>query len=405
MLGLALEGGGARGAYQIGAYRALTELGFHFDAVAGASIGAINAALIAEGDWKKAVSFWSTMCTEDIFDEKDKGFLEIMNHQIGLDTVSVLSENLKTAMKNGGIDTSGIRRFLENNIDPARLMASPMDFGIVTVSFPELQPLMIFRDQMAPEDVISYIQASATFPGFQMTQIGEMKYLDGGFYDACPYNLLMDRGCDRVIAVRLNGFGFIHAPRDRKKLISIFPSESLGPIMSFDPETSKHNLELGYYDTMHALRHLPGQKYYFSAGVDGFAAFCSLDDRAIRVAGAALRVSSAYPARRALFEEILPALSAELKLPHSSGYNELLLALLEHRAARLKIERLRFYSPEELRERIAEPPRSHTPRRARLLVRPEEAVDALISALPPLTPLEVPLAPFALPETTASEHE
>ena len=30
MLGLALEGGGAKGAYEIGAYRALTELGYHF---------------------------------------------------------------------------------------------------------------------------------------------------------------------------------------------------------------------------------------------------------------------------------------------------------------------------------------------------------------------------------------
>ena len=43
MLGLALEGGGAKGAYEIGAYRALTELGYHFDVICGVSIGAINA--------------------------------------------------------------------------------------------------------------------------------------------------------------------------------------------------------------------------------------------------------------------------------------------------------------------------------------------------------------------------
>ena len=50
MLGLALEGGGAKGAYEIGAYRALTELGYHFDVICGVSIGAINAALLAQGD-------------------------------------------------------------------------------------------------------------------------------------------------------------------------------------------------------------------------------------------------------------------------------------------------------------------------------------------------------------------
>ena len=49
MLGLALEGGGAKGAYEIGAYRALTEMGYRFDVICGVSIGAINAALLAQG--------------------------------------------------------------------------------------------------------------------------------------------------------------------------------------------------------------------------------------------------------------------------------------------------------------------------------------------------------------------
>ena len=63
MLGLALEGGGAKGAYEIGAYRALTELGYHFDVICGVSIGAINAALLAQGDCEKAAEFWETPMT------------------------------------------------------------------------------------------------------------------------------------------------------------------------------------------------------------------------------------------------------------------------------------------------------------------------------------------------------
>lgn len=409
MLGLALEGGGARGAYQIGAFRALTELGFHFDVVAGASIGAINAALIVQGDWEKAVNFWSTMRTEDIFDEKDKGFLEIMNHQIGLDTISVLRENMKTAMKNGGIDTTGIRRFLEENISPERLFASGMDYGMVAVAFPELQPLVAFREDMTPENIISHIQASATFPGFQLTPIDDKKYVDGGFYDACPYNTLLDRGCDEVIAIRLNGFGFIHPPHDKKKLISILPSENLGPIMSFDPETSRRNIEIGYYDTMHTLRHLPGQKYYFTAGADGFAAFCSLEDKTIHAAAAALRVSSSCPPRRALFEFILPLLAAELKLPRSSGYDELLLGMLERRAGHLKVERLRFYTPDELLQRVQTTAPEKPVRRARLIARPDDAIDVLIAGLPSLEPLQSALPDFVrpgalnAPETLAAE--
>ena len=40
---IALEGGGARGAYQVGAWRALEEAGIRYNAVSGTSVGAINA--------------------------------------------------------------------------------------------------------------------------------------------------------------------------------------------------------------------------------------------------------------------------------------------------------------------------------------------------------------------------
>ena len=138
MLGLALEGGGAKGAYEIGAYRALTELGYRFDVICGVSIGAINAALLAQGDCDRAAEFWETMSNDDLFSEKDKGFLEVINRQVNLNTLSALKENIKTALENGGIDTSRIRAFLEQNIDPERLLASPVDYGMIAVAFPTM---------------------------------------------------------------------------------------------------------------------------------------------------------------------------------------------------------------------------------------------------------------------------
>ena len=44
--GIVLDGGGARGAYQIGAWKALKEAGVKINAVAGTSVGALNGALI-----------------------------------------------------------------------------------------------------------------------------------------------------------------------------------------------------------------------------------------------------------------------------------------------------------------------------------------------------------------------
>lgn len=43
--GLVLAGGGGKGAYQLGAWKALKEMDVRFDAIAGASIGSINGAL------------------------------------------------------------------------------------------------------------------------------------------------------------------------------------------------------------------------------------------------------------------------------------------------------------------------------------------------------------------------
>ena len=377
MLGLALEGGGSKGAYEIGAYKALEELGFHFDAVVGSSIGAINAALIASGDVDRAVEFWSTMTTEDLFDDKDKGFLDVINLQFDLDTLSILRENIKTAKKNGGIDTGRIRRFLEENINVEHLMESPMDFGMAAVSFPEMKPLYAFREDMTPENVIDHILASATFAGFQMTEIGDKKYVDGGFHDSCPYNMLFDRGFDEVVAIRLFGFGIIRPPHKKEGLINILPSEPLGSVMNFDPEVSKRNLKLGYYDTMRTMKKLPGEHYYFDRRLDGFETFLSLTPEYITAAASALRISPSYPPRRALFEEILPSVASECKLPKSADYDDLLLAMIEHRAERLGIDRLQIVTPQDLLKQVREMPLELS-RRPILLPRSDDAIDTLL---------------------------
>ena len=140
---------------------------------------------------------------------------------------------------------------------------------------------------------------------------------------------------DEVIAIRLNGFGIIHPLRDKQKIRQIFPSEQLGPVMRFDPATSRRNIQMGYYDTMRFMRELPGQLYYFSEKADGFAAFAALPENAIKAAGIPLRLPEGLSPRRALFEHILPAVAAELRLPREAGYDDLLLALAEQREVML----------------------------------------------------------------------
>lgn len=63
---LVFSGGGAKGSFEIGAWRAFREMGLEFDAVVGASVGSLNAALYAQGDYDLAEEIWSTVSIEQV---------------------------------------------------------------------------------------------------------------------------------------------------------------------------------------------------------------------------------------------------------------------------------------------------------------------------------------------------
>ncbi|MEI3356614.1 MAG: patatin-like phospholipase family protein [Clostridia bacterium] len=70
-LGLVLSGGGSKGAYQIGVYRALRKLGKRPEIVTGTSIGAVNGLLIVQGDLYKAAKLWKNMSFSTVYDEEN----------------------------------------------------------------------------------------------------------------------------------------------------------------------------------------------------------------------------------------------------------------------------------------------------------------------------------------------
>ena len=77
--GIVLEGGGAKGAYQVGAWKALREAGVKIKAVAGTSVGALNGALICMDDIDRAEKLWKNIRYSSIMDGSGnlcKGFFE-----------------------------------------------------------------------------------------------------------------------------------------------------------------------------------------------------------------------------------------------------------------------------------------------------------------------------------------
>ena len=66
-LGLVLEGGGAKGAYQFGALKKFVECGIAFDCVSGSSVGGLNAAIFSSGKMQDGEKLWSTLRQDKIY--------------------------------------------------------------------------------------------------------------------------------------------------------------------------------------------------------------------------------------------------------------------------------------------------------------------------------------------------
>ena len=68
MKAIVLSGGGSAGAYQIGVWKALRKLNLEYDIVCGSSVGAINACLMCEKSYHKAIKMWEKLNYNMIFD-------------------------------------------------------------------------------------------------------------------------------------------------------------------------------------------------------------------------------------------------------------------------------------------------------------------------------------------------
>ena len=262
MLGLVLEGGGARGAFQIGAFQALNEKGFRFDGVAGTSIGAINGALLAQGDFELALAWWRRLNVNMLFDTHDERLDRLLSLEFDRDTLSYIATAARELVEKRGLDTAPIRRLLNLVINEPKLRAMNTDFGIVTVNLTDLKHAELFKEDIPRGKLVDYLMASANLPVFRLEPLDGKVFIDGGFYDNCPLNMLARRGYTQLVAVRTLSLG-----RSRKfeypqvQVLTIQPAEPLGPVLGFDPKYTLKNLKMGYRDAMRAICHMAGTRF------------------------------------------------------------------------------------------------------------------------------------------------
>ncbi len=265
MIGLALQGGGARGAYQAGACLALKKLKIKFDGVCGTSIGAFNGAMIACGKEEELINFWQNVNIGKIIDLDDKLLEKINKKEHDFNYYKLGFLNIIKILKKRGINIKGLEDILKKYLDEEELRNTRIDFGICTVRIKKLKPLYIFKDEMIKGKLYDYILASCYLPVFKMERrVDNHYYLDGGFYDNTPLNMLIEKEYKKIYVIELNPVININRkPKKDVEIIRITPKRSLGGVFNFDIESVRDIIKMGYYDTLRVIKKLDGHYYCF----------------------------------------------------------------------------------------------------------------------------------------------
>ncbi|MBQ7816686.1 MAG: patatin-like phospholipase family protein, partial [Oscillospiraceae bacterium] len=189
---LVLAGGGARGAYHIGAWQALIEMGHRFDIVTGTSVGSLNGTLMALDEFDIAKSMWLSIDDRDVMDIPEKPFSKKT-----LDFV-------KDFATKGGVSLAPLENMIVRFVSEDKVRASSCRYGLVTVNVATKTPQELTIDEIPQGKLVDYMLASSAFtPFLRPRTIDGEKYIDGGFYDNLPRNLAARMGADEIVEVDL----------------------------------------------------------------------------------------------------------------------------------------------------------------------------------------------------------
>ena len=340
---IALEGGGARGAYQVGAWRALEEAGVRYNAVAGTSVGALNGAMMAMRDLANAEKLWKDIRFSQVMNVDDETMQRIMNRDFeNLGQLRDAARTIRDIIKGGGLDVEPLRNLVEEWVDEEKIRQSGIEFFLSTYSLTDREPVEVVASELAEGELAGMLLASAYFPAFKQEQIGGKNYTDGGVFDVIPITPLINRDCKDIIAIRINGVGIerrVKIPED-VNITTISPNADLGNVLNFSSEQSGVNMALGYYDAQKVLYGLFGHDYYIDRTFT--------EKQAYEIVVSLL--ASKETSLRKLNEEVLPDLAGKL---HCRGdYYDLFIIMMERLAKSCSLTPFRIRTDKEFYDEI-----------------------------------------------------
>ena len=276
-IGLVLAGGGGRGAYQIGVWKALrdTVLENYITSVSGTSVGGLNAALFVQNDLKVAQNVWESISKDQILTSK--------------------SDSNRSSKHFSCFERDGLEKIIDDNLDMRCFDKSKYNCWIACVrtdnphkgieEIPYISPdgkkftqkyvykhieyfnLKYVKDDMTKKKII--LATSAIPFVFPNEEIEGHQYIDGGtrlmYGDNIPVRPLYDIDqCDIILIIHLtdmdesvNKNNFPNA-----RLWEIFPKKNLGSLFDvdgmydFSSKGAKLRICLGYNDMINAFQNI-----------------------------------------------------------------------------------------------------------------------------------------------------
>jgi len=188
---LVLPGGGGRGAYQVGVYKALHEKGIKFDYAFGTSIGGLNATMIAQGQLERLEYLWSTVRASDIFQLPSASMVGrlVLGHKLGL------------------LNTAPLEELLRRELNLQALQHSSTKVGLCTTDLCSLETRLITIDDVnSTNELVDVLMATSAIPmAFPPRNInGSGLWVDGGLVRNTPMETAIQLGADEIFMVLLH---------------------------------------------------------------------------------------------------------------------------------------------------------------------------------------------------------
>ncbi len=357
--GIVLEGGGAKGAYQIGVWKALLECKIKIKGVSGVSVGALNGALMCMGDYEAAEEMWKNITYSDIMNVNDQQMQCLIKRDIKNLDLKSLTKDTTRIISERGIDVTPLKQLLQEKIDVEKIKKSPLEFVFGTFLVNKLKEVEITAQELEEDSLKDYLLASSLLPAFKNEKLNGQRFLDGGMFNNVPVDMLVNRGYKHIIVIRIFGLGLqknVKIPED-VHITQISPRAQLGGMLEFNPEKSKRNIDLGYFDGLRCFRSLNGKIYYMDIHLseeEAINRFIHVNE-AVKMALLEyykLDYGNAEVYTRRFLEGVCQNLAGNLKLQKDWTYEELYISLLELSAKTLHISKFAVYTEEELINRI-----------------------------------------------------